>query len=93
MVFINEAMTWTSRQPAVLRDFLILLQPFAPHLAEELWSKLNSPPPPAQELTQPSPYRTGPMPLAYAPWPEFNPELLAEDIVEIPSRSTGSSAT
>ncbi len=41
MVFINEAMTWETKPRAVLRDFLILLQPFAPHLAEELWSKLT----------------------------------------------------
>lgn len=77
MVFINEAMTWTSLPASVLRDFLILLQPFAPHLAEELWSKLNLP------------YRTGPAALAYAPWPAFNPQLLAEDIIEIPVQVNG----
>ena len=42
MVFINEAMTWDVKPRAVLRDFLILLQPFAPHLAEELWPKLSA---------------------------------------------------
>ena len=36
MVFVNEAMTWETCPRTVLRDFLILLQPFAPHLAEEL---------------------------------------------------------
>ena len=36
MVFVNEAMTWETKPVSVLRDFLILLQPFAPHLAEEL---------------------------------------------------------
>ncbi len=41
MVFVNEAMTWETKPVSVLRDFLILLQPFAPHLAEELWAKLN----------------------------------------------------
>jgi leucyl-tRNA synthetase family protein len=40
MVFVNEAMTWETKPVSVLRDFLILLQPFAPHLAEELWAKL-----------------------------------------------------
>ena len=40
MVFINEAMTWETKPRAVLRDFLILLQPFAPHIAEELWDKV-----------------------------------------------------
>ncbi|HUE36984.1 MAG TPA: class I tRNA ligase family protein, partial [Candidatus Acidoferrum sp.] len=40
MVFVNEAMTWETKPVSVLRDFLMLLQPFAPHLAEELWVKL-----------------------------------------------------
>src|SRR5205085_2388838 len=38
MVFVNEAMTWQTRSWSVLRDFVILLHPFAPHLAEELWA-------------------------------------------------------
>ena len=38
MVFVNEAMTWETKPVSVLRDFLILLAPFAPHLAEELWA-------------------------------------------------------
>src|ERR1044071_5069861 len=42
MMFINEAMTWETKPVAALREFLVLLQPFAPHLAEELWSKLSS---------------------------------------------------
>ena len=37
MVFINEAMAWETKPVSVLRQFLILLQPFAPHMAEELW--------------------------------------------------------
>ncbi len=40
MIFTNEAMTWQTKPASVLREFLVLLQPFAPHLAEELWSKL-----------------------------------------------------
>ena len=39
MIFVNEAMTWETKPVSVLREFLILLQPFAPHLAEELWAK------------------------------------------------------
>ena len=77
MVFINEAMTWPTRPAAVLRDFLVLLQPFAPHLAEELWSKLNS------ALRTPHPA------LSYAPWPRFDPAVLAEDTLEIPVQVNG----
>jgi leucyl-tRNA synthetase len=43
MVFVNEAMKWNTRPKTIMRDFVILLQPFAPHLAEELWAKLKMP--------------------------------------------------
>jgi leucyl-tRNA synthetase len=41
MIFVNDAITWETKPKSVLRDFLILLQPFAPHLAEELNAKLG----------------------------------------------------
>ncbi len=41
MIFVNEAMTWPNRPEAVLKPFLLLLSPFAPHLAEELWIKMG----------------------------------------------------
>ncbi len=77
MVFVNEAMTWEVKPLSVLRDFLVLLQPFAPHLAEELWSKLNLPP------------VTRHLSLAYAPWPQFDPALLVESEMEIPVQVNG----
>jgi leucyl-tRNA synthetase len=77
MVFINEAMTWQTKPAAVLRDFLILLQPFAPHLAEELWSTLHSA------------LRTPPSALAYSPWPQFDADVLVEDMIEIPVQVNG----
>ena len=78
MVFINEAITWETKPVAVLRDFLILLQPFAPHLAEELWSKLH-----ATGNTQ---HATA---LAYAAWPQFDQALLVEDTLEVPVQVNG----
>jgi leucyl-tRNA synthetase len=77
MVFINEAMAWETLPASVLRDFLILLQPFAPHLSEELWSRL--------EAALPAP----PTSLGYAPWPQFNPALLVEDTLDIPVQVNG----
>ena len=77
MVFANEAMTWETKPVTVLREFLILLAPFAPHVAEELWAKLftlNSHP-----LTN----------LAYAPWPKHDPTLLVESELEIPVSVNG----
>jgi leucyl-tRNA synthetase len=78
MVLINEAMTWDAKPFAVLRDFLILLQPFAPHVAEELWTKLHAP---RSTLHAPA--------LAYAAWPSFDPALLVEDTLEIPVQVNG----
>jgi leucyl-tRNA synthetase len=77
MVFVNEALNWPVKPVAVLRDFLTLLQPFAPHIAEELWGKLNSQ------------FALEPTALAYAPWPKFDPALLVEDTLEIPVQVNG----
>ena len=81
MVFVNDAITWETKPAAMLREFLILLQPFAPHLAEELWAKLNIE------------HRTSniehPITLAYAVWPKFNPALLVESEIEIPVQVNG----
>jgi leucyl-tRNA synthetase len=56
--------------PRVPREAVVklalLVSPFAPHLGEELWSRLG------QGAS-----------LAYAPWPEFDPELVKESEVEI----------
>ncbi len=41
MTFVNEASRWPTRPSSVLRTFVLLLSPFAPHLAEELWEKLG----------------------------------------------------
>ncbi len=81
MVFTNEAMTWESKPVSVLREFLILLQPFAPHLAEELWAKLN--------IQHPTSNIQHPFSLTYAVWPKFDPALLVEDTLEIPVQVNG----
>jgi leucyl-tRNA synthetase len=73
MVFVNEAMTWEVKPRTVLRDFLILLQPFAPHLAEELFARISADAPT----------------LAYIPWPKHDPALLAESTLEIPVQVNG----
>jgi leucyl-tRNA synthetase len=77
MVFVNDAMTWGARPCCVLREFLQLLAPFAPHLAEELWAKL------ATCNRQPA------TSLAYAPWPGHDPALLVESELEIPVSVNG----
>ncbi|PJA73564.1 leucine--tRNA ligase [bacterium CG_4_9_14_3_um_filter_65_15] len=41
MVFVNEMTGMEARPRALLESFALLLAPYAPHLAEELWSKLG----------------------------------------------------
>ena len=37
MEFVNGATKWPDRPRAALEPFALLLSPYAPHLAEELW--------------------------------------------------------
>ena len=78
MVFVSEAMKWETQPVTVLTTFLQLLQPFAPHLAEELWSKL-------QALKAGATITS----LPYAAWPKYDPALLVEDVIEIPVQVNG----
>jgi len=77
MVFVNEANGWQSRPLSVMRTFLQLLAPFAPHLAEELWARLHA----AFGQRAPS--------LSYAVWPSYDPALLVESEVEVPVSVNG----
>ena len=77
MVFVNEAMTWQNKPLTVMKPFLQLLAPFAPHLAEELWARLHST------------FGQASTSLAYAPWPKFDAALLVESEIEIPVQVNG----
>ena len=41
MIFVNEANGWESLPRTVAEQFVCLLHPFAPHIAEELWERLG----------------------------------------------------
>jgi leucyl-tRNA synthetase len=77
MVFVNEAMTWQNKPLSMMKSFLQLLAPFAPHLAEELWARLHS------TFGQVAPS------LTYAAWPKFDSALLVESEIEIPVSVNG----
>jgi len=73
MVFTNEASNWDIRPLSVMNDFLLLLAPFAPHIAEELYAKVNG-----SDST-----------LAYQPWPSHNDEYLVESSIEMAVQVNG----
>ena len=74
MVFVNEASKWESRPREVLGIFLRLLNPFSPHLAEELADRLG-------EVSGNT--------LAYHPWPEWDEAFLVEESIEFPVQVNG----
>jgi leucyl-tRNA synthetase len=41
MIMNNEVMKWDVKPVSVMRTFVLLLSPFAPHMAEELWQRLG----------------------------------------------------
>jgi leucyl-tRNA synthetase len=41
MIFVNEANQWNHLPREIAEKYLLLLSPFAPHMAEELWSRLG----------------------------------------------------
>jgi leucyl-tRNA synthetase len=71
MIFVN-AFTGAETIPlASMRVFLVLLSPFAPHIASELWEKLSAKFLDARgDITE-------------QPWPIYDERLLVEDEVEV----------
>ena len=76
MVFVNSATSWEVRPRSVLQTFLQLLQPFAPHIAEELHAMLHQ-----GKADAPS--------LSYMEWPKHDEQHLVEDTIEMPVQVNG----
>jgi len=70
MIFVNAFTNANPRPRAALRTLLQILNPFAPHLTEELWERLGF-------------GDHGAHPLASEPWPVYDETLLVEDEIEI----------
>jgi leucyl-tRNA synthetase len=70
MIFVNAFTNANPRPRAALRTLLQVLNPFAPHLTEELWERLGF-------------GENGARALATEPWPAFDEALLIEDEIEI----------
>lgn len=71
MVFVNTFTGVNPRPVAALRTLLIVLNPFAPHLTEELWARLGTKFAGFEGLA------------ADQPWPAYDPAFLVEDEVEV----------
>ena len=71
MVFTNAFVNVSPRPLSALQTLLTLLNPFAPHLTEELWENL------AQR------FGGGASELANAAWPQWDEQCLIEDEIEI----------
>ncbi|MCC6368781.1 MAG: leucine--tRNA ligase [Bryobacterales bacterium] len=72
MIFANEFTGAEERPVSALAAFLHLLNPFAPHISEEIYETLQR-----QFPTLPA------GPLSELPWPRFEEKYLVEDTVEV----------
>jgi leucyl-tRNA synthetase len=81
MEFVNAVYKWDTRPRAALAPFVLLLAPYAPHVAEELWERLR------QSNGQSNGQPGGS--LAYEPWPEADEALLVVDSVQLPVQVGG----
>jgi leucyl-tRNA synthetase len=69
LMILVKHLTALDRPPRdAVRTLVLLLSPMAPHVSEELWERVGE----AKARS-----------LAYAPWPEFDPALVRDDVVEI----------
>ncbi|TGE28460.1 leucine--tRNA ligase [Hymenobacter metallicola] len=73
MITVNELTALDSHKRAILEPLTILISPYAPHLAEELWVKLG--------------HEAGS--ISSAQYPEFKEEYLVEDTVNYPVAING----
>jgi leucyl-tRNA synthetase len=71
MIYVNAFTNVEQRPVQAVRTLLILLSPFAPHLAEEIWYRLSTRFPGLVGL------------VSEQPWPSWNEEYLAESEVEV----------
>ncbi|RWY47907.1 leucine--tRNA ligase [Mucilaginibacter gilvus] len=77
MIAVNELTDLKCNKRAILHNMVIILEPYAPHICEELWVMLGE-----QAGT-----------LSYAAYPTFNPAYLVEDEFSYPISFNGKMKT
>ncbi|HEY1006328.1 MAG TPA: class I tRNA ligase family protein, partial [Sphingobacteriaceae bacterium] len=73
MICVNELTDLKCNKRQILQDLVIVLQPYAPHITEELWTLLGN----------------EPGTLSFASYPKFNPEYLVENEFAYPISVNG----
>jgi len=73
MICVNDLTQLKCSKKAILKDLVVLLSPYAPHISEELWVALG------EEAGA----------LSYAKFPEFNASYLVEDSFNYPISFNG----
>ncbi|MFA6084969.1 leucine--tRNA ligase [Mucilaginibacter sp.] len=77
MIAVNELTDLKCNKRAILQNMVIILEPYAPHICEELWVLLGN--------------EAGT--LSYATYPKFNPAYLVEDEFSYPVSFNGKMKT
>jgi leucyl-tRNA synthetase len=77
MIAVNELTDLKCNKRAILQDLVVVLAPYAPHIAEELWTLLGNP---AGSIST-------------AAYPKFNPAFLVEDDFSYPVSFNGKMKT
>ena len=73
MICVNELTDLKCNKRKILQDLIIVLEPYAPHITEELWSLLGN------EVGT----------ISYATYPKFNPDYLVESEFAYPVSVNG----
>lgn len=73
MICVNELTDLKCNKRKILQDLIIVLEPYAPHITEELWSLLGN--------------EAGA--ISYAAYPKFNPDYLIEPVFAYPVSVNG----
>lgn len=77
MIAVNELTDLKCNKRAILQDMVVILEPYAPHICEELWVLLGN----------------QPGTVSYAVYPQFNPAYLVEDEFSYPVSINGKMKT
>ena len=90
MIAQNELSALKCNKRAILEPIAVLLAPYAPHIAEEMWHRCNTSLPSPLRGEAPSPWeREGVRFVVNASWPECNEAYLVEDTQKYPVQFNG----